>query len=121
MKKLRKKPKTKFAQLQEENKRYREIGQELERVIGAIDQLVASKTDPDFDPTYPISNYDYDFDPKGVYDRIKKYVESVDDSLKYLLEGRSKVASVVHDPALSDKQALGTIVDVLDGTNDTTH
>lgn len=42
----------------------------------AIDQVIASKADADYDPNYPVSEYDFDMNPRGVYDRVKEYVES---------------------------------------------
>lgn len=61
----------------EQIEQYRERGRELEAYMSAIDNEVAKHTNPNFDPRYPVSEFDVDFNPRGVYQRVRALIEKL--------------------------------------------
>lgn len=61
-------------------KHYKDLGKHGEAIFAAIDNLVISKTDPAYDPNYPMAPFNIDYDPEGVYNRVKWYVLSREEN-----------------------------------------
>lgn len=62
--------------MQNDINRYRDLGKHGEAIFSAIDNLIAARSDPAYNPKYPVSQFDVDYDPEGVFNRVKWYLLS---------------------------------------------
>ena len=70
------------ADLLDEIERLRKLGKETDAYLATIDELVVSRTDPEWNPRYPATPFTLDCDPKGVLERVRKFVETVPSELR---------------------------------------
>lgn len=79
-KRLLEKLESQVARLRADVKHYKDLGQQAEVALSSIDNLVTSKTVPNYSSMDFQAPFDKDYDPEGVYNRVKWYVLSREEN-----------------------------------------